>query len=145
MKSISLALALFTLPALAADHIITWSPNPPEQNILSYTLWEQLGASWTVITTVQTNTIALIGVTPGWHVYSLSSSNALGASQRSATNSAFVPIFATPPTNIIINLRASIQSSPSVGAPWKDFAQITIPMEAAGPQTTFRARLDWNK
>ncbi len=105
---------LLSLPAFAADHIVSWSPNPTNEQVSAYVLYEQMGNPpvWSARQTLggSVTTVTLLSVAPGWHTYSISASNAVGLSAMSQPVSAFVPAFPSPPTNVIIQLRASIES-----------------------------------
>src|SRR5262249_19583465 len=110
------AFFLSLLPAFAADHIISWSPNPTNENVLGYSIYEQMGSppAWVKrLDLGMVTTATLSGVTPGWHIYSLTASNSVYVSAMSVPVSAYVPFFPSAPTNVIIQLRASVETGPS--------------------------------
>src|SRR6266487_259572 len=102
---LKLILLLLSVRAFSADHIISWSTNPTNEQVTSYLIYEQLGTPpvWSVRQTVGGNvtTVTLLSVLPGWHSYSISASNAVGLSAMSQPVSAFVPVFPSPPTGVI--------------------------------------------
>lgn len=139
-----LALLLSVLPAFAAEHIISWQSNPTNEQVMAYLIYEQMGSppAWVrrldVLAPALTGT--LMNVTSGWHTYAVSATNAVGVGPMSQPVSAFVPVFPTAPTNVIIQLRASIETGPATGI--DNIAQYWLPFEATGSGACWRAILE---
>ena len=141
-KFLSLVLLFACLCANAADHIISWAPNPADQFIMGYCVYEQVAGVWQKRADVpgSINTVTLSGVSSGLHVYSMSATNAFGESTKSASINAIVPSIPSPPTNIIVNLRASIESAPSALGPWSEFSVIEFPIEKTQNLAFYRVK-----
>jgi hypothetical protein len=141
MKTI-VALLLSCLCARAADHVITWGFNPADQFIMGYIVHEQIGGVWQRRAEVSgaVNTVTISNVTAGLHVYSLSATNVSGEGPKSIPINAIVPNLPSAPTNIIVNLRASIEKSSGPGAPWSELLAIAIPLPAAEASAIYRIR-----
>jgi hypothetical protein len=130
---------LLALPAFAADHLISWQANPTNEAVLAYIIYEQVGSVWTRkldVSAPQTNG-TLFSVTTGWHVYAVSATNALGVGPMSLPVSAFVPVFPTPPTNVIVNLRASVDGV-NPGVPLERIVQYWLPVQAEHKSNNYR-------
>lgn len=140
-----LALLLSAVSAFAADHIITWSQNPASEQVTLYNVWLQVGTVWTQLGQTPGTTFTRSNVSAGTHTYALSAINSLGEGPKSISIVAIVPALPSAPTNIIVNLRASIQSSETPGGPWKDFVMLSVPADTMIGQAYFRARMDVTK
>ncbi len=109
---------------------------------MGYCVYEQVAGVWQKRADVpgSINTVILTGVTSGLHVYSMSATNSFGESARSTPVNAIVPNIPTPPTNIIVNLRASIESAPSAAGPWSEFSVIELPIEKTQTLAFYRVK-----
>ncbi len=102
------------LPAFAANHVLSWSLNATNEAVTGYNLYRQAGTppAWVKIASVgAVNTVTVSNVSSGWSIYSLTATNAIGESPSSQPVSAFVPLMASPPTNVIVNLQARVSGS----------------------------------
>ncbi len=139
---IILLLLLSCLPAFAAEHVLIWSFNPADQFIMTYRVYEQIGGVWQLRADVPavTNTVTLPNVTTGLHVYSLSATNVFGEGPKSVPVNAIVPGLPSAVTNIIVNLRASLETAPAVDGPWKELFVVSTPIDASQQQAFCRIR-----
>ncbi len=128
---------LLALPAMAANHVFFWSPNPTNELVGGYNLYSQIGTQWVRIASVAAvTTMTVSNVTPGWKTYSLTATNAIGESAMSQPVQAFVPIIPSPPTNILIQLQARV-----TGASGNQVASFFIPQCATERQSFFTGEM----
>jgi hypothetical protein len=144
MKNIiALALLLSCFCVQAADHIINWAFNPTDQLIMGYCVYEQIGGVWQRRADVpgSINTVTLSSVTPGTHTYALQATNSISISPLGPPVIApGVPVNATSPTNVIVILRASVESSKDAGEHWQELVALSLPIETSAPTELLRTR-----
>ncbi|SRR5713101_1132472 len=135
-----LAAAIFLQKGLAATVTVAW--DPPADNATGWIVYEQFGTNWTQVFRAGTTNVVITNVLSGFHIYSVTATNAVGLeSPRSPSASAI--IFPGTPTNITIKLSAVFQYSPDVIGPWTDFSETKLPIITASQQQAFyRMRLD---
>lgn len=86
MKSLLYVLLTFALTGIArAVPALAWNPNPANENVTSYKVYEHVGSSFNLIATVAppVTTYSLGGVN-GQHLYAVSAVNVAGEGPRSA-------------------------------------------------------------
>lgn len=89
MKKILLFLFLL-IPALfiptfayAADVGLIWDPNPPEEQVTEYCVYEQIGSNFELKGCTPDTQITVSGVNPGKHTYVATAKNMWGESGKS--------------------------------------------------------------
>lgn len=92
-------IALLLAALVASGAGLRWSPNPPDQQITNYFLYQATGTNDFVKTPVGTNTIYSLTVTSAMQFY-LTAANVLGESPPTKIIS--VPAPATAPEGIVI-------------------------------------------
>jgi hypothetical protein len=104
--------------AVATPRTFEWNANAPEELVLKYCLYEQLGPGWTKIGET-TGTTLVHDIAPGPHVYTVTAVNLGGESERGAPLTWTEPAPVTPPTGlrVAIQITASLTVGPAPAQP----------------------------
>lgn len=94
---------------------LAWDPNPAEDQVSKYVLYEKVGEIWTKVVEIPPTACGatecrwtLTDVVPGKHTYALTAANLWGESGRS--NEVSTPSVATVPRNLTITITIVIST-----------------------------------
>lgn len=98
MKAKWMLLGLVALGLSAGEVKLVWDPNPPEDLVQGYVVYEHIGNTYTNVAFVRTNSVVLTNVAAGAHCYVVTASNFWGESLFS--NEACTQVVVDPPREV---------------------------------------------
>jgi hypothetical protein len=75
-----LLVAVAALSARAENVHFAWDPNPPQESVTNYVLFERVSTNYAVVGQTSGTNYILTNVTPGIHIYAAKAQNAWGES-----------------------------------------------------------------
>jgi hypothetical protein len=110
MKKILTILVATILTACAADVTLEWDANPPEQLVVEYRLYEQVGTNYTMVATSAGTSATLSGVSYGPHTWVLTAVNSAALeSERSLPASTIISAPLTPPQGLRVSVVVTVE------------------------------------
>jgi hypothetical protein len=100
MKKLFLALLLLAVPPALFAVSLAWDPNPTQDQVTGYNVYQDMGAGAPVKVGTTTATTFPLTVVPGVRLFFVTAFNATGESNPSNEVQVFGP--AHPPTNVHI-------------------------------------------
>ena len=97
-------MALGAISLSAADVEITWTANPAAQNIIEYTVYEDVAGEFVVVDVVDSTASLITNIPAGVHTYVVTATNLLGESPYSAAVSTDIAATATAPQGVTITV-----------------------------------------
>ncbi len=131
MKTLTTLLLSLILCAAAgaAQRTLEWDPNPPEDFVTKYVVYEKLAPGWTKLGEATTTEFTL-PVAPGTHTYAVTAMNAAEMESERSNELTFTVTLPAPK-----NLKLKVTQSADLNAAadkWRTVAAFEVPVEPAG-------------
>lgn len=136
MKALLIILSSFamSLSAVGREIVLQWDPNPVQDEVEAYTVWELAGPGWTKIGETSDTRYSVGDRAPGRYEFAVSARNFWGESGRSASvaTPGGVPGNPQPPT-----IEGAKQVAFEVSEDLETWKQIAV-VESVGDREFFR-------